>query len=221
MLGRPNLARLHCERFNLIFHILLPPAVADDVLHGTVGHETGEDGFHVFFGSTYRVGGVPHVVTTSILSHGAKDYDIHLEFIQEERSRPPRGMRSPQRLGAILAHNIPQEPVSFAIYSTFAYKVSEGWRSVMPLPAPLPMAQGRMSNLPFTHVEAVRISKRENSEVKQWIQVGVTEAGDLRHEVFLQRHRILSKTFVQQLLKEASRLSRRMVTNGKEAPNVN
>lgn len=220
MLGRPNLARYHCERISLFFHSHLPPDVASVALE-TTHHHQGKDGeIRAYFGKSYRSQGISYVIEGSLFPHENNIYHVHFRFFESDRGKPPSEYKSPDELLALMVNNATDQPLDFDILADFKYEMGEGWspRPNLPIELPNPIRANRGTK--FTQIDGVRLSNPAMGESSEWVQVNVS-GGELSHEVGLVRSKLLNRTTIRSLIREVSGLSLGMVTKKKGVSNGN
>lgn len=212
MLGRPNLARYNCERISLFFHTQLSSKVASEALETTHHHQSRDGDTVAYFGKLYHSQGVPYVVEGSLFLHEENEYHVSFRFFQADRKKPPRSYRSPDDLLALAIANAPEQDMQFDLLANFKYQMDVGWspRPSVPIELPVPIRANRRTS--FTHIEGVRLSNSVTGEPSDWIQVNVSSAGEITHEVGLLRSKVLNNNTVQSLIREVSGLSLGMVS---------
>ncbi len=212
MIGRPNLARLHCDRFSVFFHLSLPSVVESGVLTTTHHHRDDDGNIFAYYGKSYRHHGVAYVAQGSIFSHDPENYHINFSFVQSDRGRPPAGYESPDRLLEIALEIAPIEPVELDVRSNYTYDMDDGWSPRLPLPMEMPKPISSVRGTSFTHIEGVRLSKKVEAKTPEWIQMNVSDDGEITHEVGILRMKVLNSNTIGSLFREVSRMSLGMVT---------
>lgn len=211
MLGRPNLLRLHCSSFRVYFHVNLPASTAQEVFQSTYVHETDAGRQTAIYGKLYHAGGVSHIAETTIYQYQDTNYHVTLYLGLEDRGKPPRDIKPPEKLMTLLLANGPTEAGMVNVYATYSYLASDGWRSAPPLPFPFPEPLRVARGFRFTHVDGWRLSNVEDGRSVDWIDIKHTHQGEYTHEIGLRRNRAFSEGMIRSLLREGARLSSSLV----------
>lgn len=210
MIGRPNLDRLHCDRFRLLFHIQLAEPIGSQALSESFSFTDDHEHEVTLYGKAYHSGGLAVVVDGEIFRHDTKDFHVSLTFTREDRGKPPRDIKSPGRLMNLILSNAPPSPVSINAYATFRYMVAEGWRSFVPVELPSPFKTAR--GIAFTHVDVIQLSNVDDAKAREWVGIKSTDEGALILDVGMRRERVINRGLIGSLLREGSRLSSSCVT---------
>ena len=212
MLGRPNLTRFHCDRFSVFFHLKIPAEVASQVLLTTHHHRDADDNIFAYYGKSYRYQGNAYVAEASAVSHDPEFYHLSFSFAKSDRGKPPPGYESPDKLLEIALENAPDELVEFENISNFTYELDDGWSPRLPLPIVMTRPIRTTRGKSFTHMEGVRLSNKVDEKTPEWIQIEVSDTGEIAHEVGILRMKVLNSNSIRSLFREAVRLSLSMVT---------
>jgi hypothetical protein len=201
---RLDLAKFNCERLQLTFHVELSPGLADRVLTGSHHHKEGDEARLVVYGSVYHFRKLPHAIRAEVRRvDDGDECHIEVEFMRREMPQRPRSLRAVRSLAAALGEE-PQE-VSIECEGYFTYDENSEWKSAVEIPLPLaPMPEGAF----FSHLEAIRFSKRNLDELEYSVQIRRGRAGELRHWVSLIWQGFLSEEVPQKLLEQSVELSR-------------
>lgn len=211
MLGRPNLVRLQCEEFTVLFHVEIPSQVAIDALMAT-HHHRGRDGdLRAYYGKSYLSHGVPHIVEASVFPHEDGEYHLSFRFLQSDRGKPPSSYQSPDTLFDLAAYHAPSRPLKVNFYGTFKYN-GDSWtpRPALPfeMPRPLRVARG----ISFERIDGMRMSKLVDNETRESLQISVSDDGEITHEAGLVREKTINSNMIRSLIREGSRMSLGLVT---------
>jgi len=142
-------------------------------------------------------------------------YHIEFRYIAQKWPTPPKDIKSPQILADILSE-APQDAL-LECDGYFAYDEAQGWKSTIELPQPI--VHRKKPREPFTHIEAIRLSKREENKIRYSVQIGRTPEGIIRHWVHLLEgwRGALSAQVPEILLEHSADLSRAFVNEEQEA----
>lgn len=213
MFSRLNLAAENCQRLTIVCHPKLSAATGEQIMRASHSHVGEGAQSFAFYGSTYLAGGVPHVLEGHVWRHG-ETYHVEFRYLQEKRSRPPRGIKPVRRLAQFLLNE--NQGVAFDCDATFSFGLAEGWELTLALPIPL---EGGKADAPYTHLEAIRVSKRRGDEIQLWVQIRKTKNGDASLVVFMRAWATMSAETPQKLLRAAARLAGGFVRREKESSN--
>lgn len=206
MFKRLNLANVYCEELRIATHMTLSRALAERIVAGSHGHKKRNVPDYALYGCIYKLDGAPHTVRAHASHVERREYHVEFRYIAEKWPRPPKGINSPEILATILTEE-PQE-ITLECDACFLYHKGSGWRSVVEIP--MRLAERRKDKEMFTHIEAVRLSKRYRNQIQYSVQVERTREGDIRHSVYFTEvwTGILSEELPKQLLERSAELSR-------------
>lgn len=179
MFRRLNLKNLQCEELRIITHVKLSPALAKRIIAAYHGHMTRNTPRSALYGIIYTVNKAPHAVRVDVWH--AKDNEYHVEFRYSAGKwpKPPKAVKSPE----ILVNLLNEEPqdVELTCYADFVYNQDDKWRSEIEIP--IALDSSKKGKEPFTHIEAIKFSRRENTHVQYSVQIEKRENGVIRHSV--------------------------------------
>jgi hypothetical protein len=210
LLKRLNLAKFHCETLDIALHVKLSPALGERILMGSHGHKKGGEAYFALYAATYTVGKLPHAVQATVLLE-EEEYHVEFEYWRKEMPRPPKGWKSVQGLVAALEEE--PQAVTVECDAYLGYDEESGWKSALEIPQPV---ASKEENPVFTHIEAIKLSHREEDKVRYSVQIRRTESGDLRHWVHLSSEERLSPELPERLLERAAELSRALLRRHEE-----
>lgn len=203
MAGRLNLAGLNCEELRIITHMELSTALIERISAESHSHSKDKVLQFAMFGSVYTANKVPHVAEAQI-ERVDSEYHVEFTYLVEKRSRPPKDVKAVWKLAALLA----EEPKDCLLecHARFRYDEKDGWRSAIEIPMPVPVSDQRVR--PFTHVEAIRFSRREQENIDHSIQIQRTRSGYIEHRVYLAEP--CTEAITEQLQKRLLRRSKKI-----------
>lgn len=206
MFNKVNLANINCEDLCITTNVKLSSALAKRILSTSHAHKKPA---YAIWGRLYKFGRIPHAVRAEITHVQRNEYKVEFRYTVGEMSKPPRDFKSPEILATLLAEE-PQE-VMLECDAIFIYDKDRGWRSGIEIP--LPLSKEKKEEDTFSHIEAVRFSKREHGQIQYAIEVTLTENNDVLHWInYTQTWKgALSKEIPEQLLAHCSELSRPFV----------
>ncbi len=210
MFKRLNLAKFNCESLTITLHAKLSSALAHRILTGSHHHATEGVPDLATYGSLYTVGKVRHAVQASV--QRLKDaYHVEIKYMREDLPKPPKGWKSVQRLVTDLAEE--PQTVTVECDAYLVYDNKSGWKSAIEIPVPVP---SKKAEGPFTHIEAIRLSKRQQDNIEYWIQIRRGMAGELRHWVHIESEVSLSEELPGSLLGRSVQVSRLLLRKDQE-----
>lgn len=211
MLGRPNLVRLQCEEFTVLFHMEIPSQIATDASMATHHHRNREGSLIGYYGRSYRSRGIPHVIEASMFPHENGDYHLNFHFLQSDRGKPPSSYKNPDNLIALAVDHAPRRPLKVNFYGTFKYD-GDSWSIHPPLPLEMPSPIRVARGISFARIDGMRLSNLVDNETRESIQISVADDGEITHEVGLLRETTINSHTVRSLILEGSRMSMGLVT---------
>lgn len=205
-----NLAEVNCTALSIITHIKLSPEIADKVLNDSFVVKRGKVPFQAIYGLIYMVDDKPHAIRARIRRIRKKYYHLEFEYMQEKWPKPPKVYKSPE----ILANTIAQESQKAVIVCNayFVYDKNGGWESTIDVPIPLEKQEGEEEL--FTHIEAYKLSRREQNEIKYSIKIERNKNGDIEHSVCIRDllKGTLSENVAENLLERSVKISKAFLT---------
>jgi hypothetical protein len=148
------------------------------------------------------------VVRADVWHAGGSEY--HVEFTYEDKKvpRPPKNIKSP-RLLVDLLNEEPQD-IELTCYADFTYNQNE-WRSMIEVPVDL--RSSKESGEPFTHIEAVKFSRRKNAHIQYTVEIEKLENGTTKHRTYFDElwKGKLTEEMSTLLLEHSSELSKVLV----------
>ena len=217
MLGRPNLARYHCQDFRIAFHLNLSEELSSAALQGSYEFEDTSGRSGAIYGKTYKSDQQPHVVDGIVINAGNSDHHFSFNIQLQDRGRPPADITSPDVLWNLAVDAAPASQVDVSFYGEYRYvSGDEGdkWTSNLGLPYELksPLSLPRLSS--FTHLVGARFSNFEGEEVADSIEVKIGIGGEITHTVRLERKQTIDAKLIKRLFREGTRTSLALVTKG-------
>jgi len=180
LLSQLNLTSVNCNQLHLFTHVKLPPSLASTIFSETHVSNADRRSKTAIFGMFYHIGEVTYTVRAYVKRAKGQDYHVEYEYYDKKWPPLPKGMKPPQVLLDYL------NPVlkDFVLYcdAYFTYSKTAVWKSAIELPIPL-KADKASEEFPFTHVEALRLGKRDNDNELYSVQVQRSESGDIKHWV--------------------------------------
>jgi len=139
----------------------------------------------------------------SVITSGGFPY-YHL-IIKE----PPKEVKLPKLLVDLL--NEKPQDIKLTCYADFAYKQDE-WQSLIEVPVDI--NSSKENEEPFTHIESVKFSRRQNTHIQYTVQIGQTEDGVTKHSTWLEVawKGKLTEEIPKLLLESSSKLSKVLVS---------
>ena len=166
---RLDLPKTQCDRLSIVAHVNLPENVWSEMQEASISIHPDDEKPAVFYGSRYVVNNKTHAVRGHIVGTDEPDeYHIQVRYVPQDIERPPRSLKSVNLLIDTLAQHT--ENLSLECTVRFRYNLENGWDSRIPLPVPFFIGGDSAS----THIDGVRLSKREGE------QLSITEDGCLR-----------------------------------------
>lgn len=216
MFGRLNLAAFQCDELRIVTHMKVSRMLAERIVAGSRGHTARGLPYSALYGTVYAVNQIEHTVLADFCRITEREDKYHIEFryLAEKWPRPPRDIKSPQKLAALLTEE-PQD-VLLECDTYLIYKQAGGWRSSIEIPIPLkPQKQGRES---LTHIEAITLSRREHDDIPYSIEIRRVKNGAIRHWVHLTElwKGALTGEAPKRLLERSSRLSKSLMRKERE-----
>lgn len=211
MFKRLNLAKFGCDTLSIAFHVKLSPDVAERILAGSHSHKMDGKLHCALYGSVYTAGKARHGLRAYIEHAEGDEYHVESEYMRREVPKPPRDVKSVRKLAEALQEQ--PQVVTVECDAQLSYDEKSGWRSVLEIPMPISPAD---EAAPFSHIEAVRLSKRERDQVSYSVQVRWTKAGQLRHSVSFVWEGALSEGMPERLLERSVQLSRLLLRRQEE-----
>lgn len=219
MLGRPNLARMHCLQFRILFHVSLPGAIADEALQGSLTYVDSDGHDVTLYGKSYNVGGGPAVLDSRIFRHSESDYHISLFYALEDRGAPPPSIKSSDKLMNLILANASADSVHINAYATFRYLASEGWKSrLVPVELDPQLKFGR--GIVFTRWDGVYLSNVVDDVARESVDMRFTEDSEIVIDLGIRREKVISKQMSHSVLAENARISSSLVKKDLENVNV-
>lgn len=210
MFKRLNLADVHCTELRIVTHLRLSRGLAERIIEASHGHKERNVPSSALYGCIYTLGESPYAVRADVRHVKRREYHIEFRYVAEKWPKPPKDVNSPQILATALTEE-PQEVIlECDVY--FVYNEKGDWRSAIEIP--MVLAKREKGRGPFTHIEAIRLSKREEDQIRYFIEIGRTEEGAIQHWVHLTEvwKDVLSEEVPGQLLERSMALSRAFLT---------
>lgn len=212
MLGRPNLSRDYCDRLSVMFYVKLPLSIGEAVQNGSISYTDAEEQEVAFYGKTYLAGESQVVVEARVFRHEQQGNHVNILFINESRGKPPKNIKSPDKLMNLILDNALGQRVDINAFFTYRYNLSDGWNSdpiglPMPLDQPWRLARGMV----LTHIEGVTFRHEMEDKVPERVDISLTPEGNIVHEIQLQREKEISQGMIRSLIREGRRLSSSLV----------
>ena len=221
MLGRPNLLRHHCELFHLDFQVRLPKSAGDEALQGSTQYTGPEDRSLTFYGSRYKAafekGIGPKNSTVSVVATieqiEPSTYRVVLHFAQEDISKPPREIASPDRLMNLIGKSALDQDVDIRAEATYVYDRADGWSvDVMEFPLPLKPQWSVVRGMPFTHIEGATFTHVVGGKTSERLSVNLAREGQIILDIGLYRSAKINQRTIRSLLRDGHRLSSGVVS---------
>lgn len=214
MFRRLNLRDLQCEQLRIITHVKLSSALAKRIIaiyHGGVTSSTPRS---ALYGMTYTVNKVPHAVRVDVRQAKGNEYHVEFRYSAMKWPKPPKDVQSPQILVDLL--NEEPQDVEFICYADFIYHQNDKWRSDIEIP--IALNSSKKGKEPFTHIEAIKFSSRENAHVKHFVQIEKLENGAIAHNVHFDEiwKGELTKEIPTLLLEHSNKLSKVFVSKKRQ-----
>jgi len=208
MYSRINLDNYNCTELHITTDIELPKDLVTKICNESFSVKSNSKFVYCIYGSIYNVDNKPHVIRADVRREGKK-YKLEISYQPRKASKPPRRIKSVASLARNLK-GVSQDTIVEAD-AIFKYKKKEGWVSQFDIPIALPKAKG--ADPPFTHIEAIRLSKRIKGDVQQSVQIRKNKNGDIINWVYIRLpwNKALSKQLLQILINNSSELSKAFV----------
>ena len=188
MFNRINLVSRHCSRLNILTHL--------DT--GSIRPDLSQ--YPPIYGLNYRRGKTPHIgsgVLRETSTH--QRHHVEVEYRVADWGKPPSSFANPDVLSDVLEQI--DSPLDWSVTAVFEYPTSE-WSSGIAIPWELPNLSG-----PFTHVEALTLSKHDGDSVEYSLEMRSTSPNEIRHLVTVQRTATFSGDLIEKLLAECTSVS--------------
>lgn len=209
MFYRLDLASFNCVELCILAHVRLSAELAEQTIGSSHGHKRHNVPYSAIYGCIYKKKEIPHVVRADFHRVRKGEYHIQFRYLVEKWPKTPKDIKSPGILAAILTKQ--RQETVLECDAAFEYQESDGWKSLLELP--IPITEKSEKDAPFTHIEAIRVSKRINKQIEYSIQLRRTNEGNIIHLVYLKSEwkDALSGEVPKQLLRRARQLSRALV----------
>lgn len=209
---RLNLRNLQCEELHIITHVKISSRLANRIIATFHGRVTRDTPRAALYGTVYTVNKIPHAVRVDVREEG-NVYHVEFEYVAQKQPKPPKNVKSPQLLVDLL--NEEPQDIELACFAGFAYKQNE-WQSLIELP--IVVNASKKSKEPFTHIEAIEVSRRENSHIQYSVEIGKLENGNITHSTYFNEpwKGKLTEEIPTLLLKRSSSLSRLLVSRKRQ-----
>ena len=214
MFCRLNLAKLNCKELSIVVHLKLSRTLAERIFKGSVSRKKDNVPYSTAYGCIYSRNREPYVLVV-VFEHAKGDvYHIQFRYLAEEWPRPPRNITSPDKLVTLFSEE--PQAVEFSCNAYFEYDEKKGWKSVIELPISIPSK--KEGDRAFTHIESIRLSKRERKKIQYSIQFRRTRQGMIRHWVYFSgmHEEGMSEKLPEQVLKRAVKMSRAFINEEKQ-----
>ena len=213
MFRRLNLRNFQCEELRIITHIKLSSALAKRIIatyHGRMVRSTPRS---ALYGTIYTVNKIPHTVRVDVRRARGNEYHVEFRYVDKEWPKPPENVKSPQILIDLL--NEEAHDIQLICYADFAYKQDE-WRSIIEIP--IALNSSKESKAPFTHIEAIKFSRRQNTHVQYSVQIEKLENGTTTHRIYFDEpwKGKLTEEIPTLLLERSNRLSKVLVSRKRQ-----
>lgn len=206
---RLDLRSIQCRELTIITHVKISSRLAKRIIALYRGNITRDTPRSAIYGTIYKVNKIHHVVRADVWHAGGNEY--HVEFTYEEKKvpRPPKNIKSPQLLVDLL--NEEPQDIELTCYADFAYKQDE-WRSIIEVP--IDLKSSKESEEPFTHIEAVKFSRRKNEHIEYTVEIERLENGTTIHSTNFDElwKGKLTEKMPKLLLERSSKLSKVLVS---------
>lgn len=210
MFKRLNLRAFQCEEFRIVTYVKLSSTLGKRVVDESHGHRVGGILQSALYGTIYTVNKAPHVVRVDVRHAKGNEYHVEFRYAAEKWPKPPKDVKPPQILVDLL--NEEPQDVELICYADFVYRQDDKWRSVVEIP--ITLNPTKESKDPFTHIEAITFSRRENTHVQYSVQIKKIESGATTHSVHFDEpwKGKLTKEIPTLLLERSNKLSKSLVT---------
>ncbi len=214
MFRRLNLRNLQCEELRIITHVKLTPTLAKRIIATYHGRMTRSTPRSALYGTIYTVNKAPHAVRVDVQHAKGNEYHVEFRYLAEKWPKPPKDVKSPQILVDLL--NEEPQDIGLICYADFVYKQDDKWESVIEIP--IALNSGKESKEPFTHIEAIKYSRRENAHVQYSVQIEKIENGATTHRVHFDEpwKGELTKEIPTLLLERSNKLSKVLVSRKRQ-----
>lgn len=207
---RLDLPKFQCTQLIIIAHVVLPADAVEIIFAKTLSTEESERRVATY-GSRQVVNGTVHAIKGLVSRVESEMHHVIVSYMPQNLGRPPRVIKPVDLLLDTLGHYA--ENLSLECTAQFRYDIEEGWVSKIPIPIPFLLGDDSK----FTHLESVRISKREGNDIRYYVDASLNIAGTmLRHRVFVEIEDTLSKSVSKKLLSITNELSKSLVTRSAE-----
>jgi hypothetical protein len=179
LFGRLNLRNLQCQELRIITYVKISSGLAKRIISAYHERTTRDTPRSAVYGTTYAVNKIPHAIRVHVWHEEGNEYRIEFAYVDQKRPKPPKNVKSPQLLIDLLNEE-PQE-IELICFADFVYKQDE-WRSIIEIP--IALNSSKESDEPFTHIEAIEFSRRENSNIQYSVLIGKLEDGTTTHSTY-------------------------------------
>ena len=210
MFRRLNLTNFQCKELRIMMHVKLSPALAKRIIAASHGHMVRSMPRSALYGTLYTVNKTPHAVRVDVWHVNDNEYHVEFRYSAEKWPKPPKDVKSPQILVDLL--NEEPQDVELICYADFVYRQDDKWTSVIEMP--IALNPSKKSEEPFTHIEAITYSRRENAHVQYSVQIEKGENGATKHRVHFDEpwKGELTKEIPTLLLERSNKLSKFLVS---------
>jgi len=200
---RLNLVNSHCNELRFATQLKLSPKLTERILTGSEGRERDNIRYFTLYGTVYTVQKTPYVVQAFV--HRRKNGClIEVRYLCEKWSKPPKKVKPVLELATALSEE-PQD-ATFDCNAYFEYDKKSDWKSVIGLP--IPIARSKKDERLFTHIEGIRLSKRERGKIQYSVRVRRTKTGNIRHLVYFAWKGPVSVNVPKRILKRSVQVSK-------------
>ena len=217
MIGRPNLERYQCRRFQVVFHLDIPDDLSAMALEGSFNYKDRLGLNSSIYGKAYQANQTPYAVDGLIRKLDGQEHHLSFTISRIGGAKPPPEIQNPDGLLSLAADIASGDPVAITMNGTFAYSPDLRWESLIGLPFELPEPFSPRRGMVFTHLDGVRYVNLEDDVVKDSIEIGIGGDGDILHYVRLNRAGIIDRRLMGGLLREGARISSGFVNQEKDA----
>ena len=158
---------MQCEQLRIITHVKLSSALAKRIIAIYQGRVTRSTPRSALYGTIYIVNKVPHAVRVDVRHAKGNEYHVEFRYSAMKWPKPPKDIKSPQILVDLL--NEEPQDVEFICSADFVYNQNDKWRSQIEIP--IALNSNKKGKEPFTHIEVIKFSLRENAHVKHFVQI--------------------------------------------------
>lgn len=214
MFLRLNLAAFQCKELRIFTHVKLSPMLAKRIVAGSHGHIVRNVPRSALYGTLYTVKGVLHAMRADVRRVRGREYHVEFRYVAGKWPKPPKDVKSPQNLVNLLMEE-PQD-VILEGDAYFFYEREGKWTPAIEIPMAIkPSEEGEK---PFTHVEAIRLSRRENNHKQYSVEIQQMEDGAIRHWVHLTEvwRGAMTKEVPRNFLKRSNTVSKYLLLRKQE-----